>query len=83
VDFLLCNGFEEQIRIADRAENAPLHFDHLQSGLVVSVISGSRAISQEKAFITAITGFTHRAMYTDIGSDAGQHDVLDPRPLEQ
>src|SRR5207302_4717378 len=71
------NGPHESIGIGDRAENASLHFNHLNRGLVISAIGGSGAIRQQQTLEPAIVGFAHGCVDTHVGGNARKSNILD------
>src|SRR4051794_11983743 len=68
---------DEGVGRGDGAEDAALHLDHLQGGEVVVVIGGASAILEQQALVAAVVGLAHGGVDTDVGCDAGEHQVGD------
>src|ERR1700743_2295959 len=45
--------------------------------VVIALVGSGAAILKQHAFETAVVCFAHRRVYTNVGSDARQHDILD------
>ena len=71
------DDLDEFCRIANRAEHAALHLDHLERVVVIAFVGRAAAILQQQAFEAAVVGLAHGGVHADVGGDAGQHDVVD------